>query len=411
MIERCRGALLVAAAAYLALLPTGTLSFWRSLAFAIGAAAAAALVVAERRQRERTLVLPDLAIPAAVAAWGLWSTASLAWSVDAAYTANELRADVAWGALAFAVFYVATLAPDGGFDRLASTALGALAFWTALACGLALSANGFDATPLHRGEGAFATYLVTFAPFVLLLCWPAPAGFATGRRSYLVAALLFGLVVVTARLSENRIVWLALAASLVVVAIAVRSRGTGRQRTAAVVALVVVFGVLFVDAARDRAAKLRTGDGSVAGAIASDPRIDIWKHARARIMERPWTGHGYGLHILGREIASDTGDARTMHPHNLFASQWLQTGAIGMALFVLMLAAVAARFVAFVRSGDGALARIGALGLAVLVGFIVRNLTDDFFTRANGKLLFAALAMLLAAGTMRAKDMRDRPAS
>ena len=408
MLERCRGALLVAAAAYLALLPTGALSFWRSLAFGAAALAAAVLAVAEWRQRERTVVLPGIAVPMAAAAWALWSTASLGWSVDAAYTANELRADVLWGALTIAVFYVATLAGSNGFDRLAATGLCALAFWTALASGMAMSAN-FDATPFHRGEGAFATYLVTFAPFVLLLCWPAPAGFATSRRSYLVAALLFGLVVVSARLSENRIVWLALAASLVVVAIGVRAHGKGRQRIAAVVALVVVFGVLFADAARDRAAKVRAGDGSVAAAIASDPRLDIWKHARSRIEARPWTGYGYGLHILGREIAADTGDARTMHPHNLFASQWLQTGAIGLGLFVLMLAAVAARFIAFVRSGDAALARLGALGLAVVTGFIVRNLTDDFFTRANGKLLFAAVAILLAAGTMRARQLRAPP--
>jgi O-antigen ligase len=182
----------------------------------------------------------------------------------------------------------------------------------------------------------------------------------------------------------------------------VRDQGSRRQRVAALVALFVVFGALFVDAARDRAAKVRPDDRSVAGAIAADPRLDIWKHAAARIRERPWLGHGYGLHILGREIGADAGDARIQHPHNVFVSQWLQTGAIGAALFVLMLVTVAARFVRFVRSGDEALVRIGALGLAVSVGFIVRNLTDDFSTRANGKLLFAALALLVAAGTVRA---------
>ena len=36
-----------------------------------------------------------------------------------------------------------------------------------------------------------------------------------------------------------------------------------------------------------------------------------------------------------------------------------------------------------------------------MTGYLVRNLTDDFFIRANGKLLFAALAMLLGAGALR----------
>ena len=44
MIDRCRGVLLVAAAAYLALLPSGVLSFWRSLAFAVAAVMAVGAV-------------------------------------------------------------------------------------------------------------------------------------------------------------------------------------------------------------------------------------------------------------------------------------------------------------------------------------------------------------------------------
>jgi len=61
------------------------------------------------------------------------------------------------------------------------------------------------------------------------------------------------------------------------------------------------------------------------------------------------------------------------------------------------------------RSGDRWLARLGALGLMVLAGFIARNLTDDFFLRANARLLFAVHGMLLGAAHLRRRQAMHGP--
>ena len=405
-LERCRAALLVSACAYLLLLPTGALSFWRSLAFATAAALTIVVVMLQRSSGDR---VPPIgrAIPIAVAAWAVWSFVSLAWSVDRSFSASELKADVLWGLVTIAIFYVAATL-RGGFRALAVTFLAALAGWSAIAAGLALSPDGWDSRLLHRGEGAFATYLVTVAPFIALLVWQPPAGLAGGRGSLLAAGLLIGLVLVSARLSDNRIVWIAFAVSLIVVAFAAPPRASRRWKTGAIALLIGVIALLFVDAARQRAELAPVSEGSMAATIVTDPRLAIWRHATDRISARPWHGYGYGLHILGRELGSDTGDPKVMHPHNLLVSQWLQTGAIGFALFVAMLGAAGLRFFRFVASRDVELARYGALGLAVLAGFTIRNLTDDFFTRANGKLLFAACAVLLGAGALRLQALRTR---
>jgi hypothetical protein len=89
------------------------------------------------------------------------------------------------------------------------------------------------------------------------------------------------------------------------------------------------------------------------------------------------------------------------HAHNVFASQWLQTGAIGLAAFVAFLAALAARYVRFVRSPDMTLAFVGVAGVALLAGFIAKNLTDDFLFRSNAKELWAMSAFLLGYGVRR----------
>jgi O-antigen ligase len=405
-LPRAHAALLVAAGAYLALLPTGALSFWRSLAFVLAGIATVAVLLGERRAGREPAGLPGRAIPVLVLAWAAWSCASLAWSVDRGFTAGELKADVLWGLATMAIFYVAASRVPVGFDRLAGTTLAALAFWTSLAAGIALSALGWDTNPFHRGDGAFATYLVTVAPFAWLLGWTPPVGVRRHPRAWIVLALLLVLLVVTARLSENRIVWIAFTAGVLIVVFAVPRTGALLPLATAAGVLVVGFVLLFADAAHERAQLVRPQDGSVASTIADDPRLAIWSQATGHIRERPWLGHGYGLHILGREIGRETGDAKVRHPHNLVASQWLQTGAIGALLFVAMFVAVAARFVRYVRSRDVALARLGALGLAVIAGFAIRNLTDDFFLRANGKLLFAACAILLGAGVVRERRLR-----
>ena len=404
-LPRAHAALLVAAGAYLALLPTGALSFWRSLAFALAAIGTVAVLIGDRRNASAMPGLPGRAIPALVLAWAAWSCASIAWSVDRGFTAGEVKADVLWGLATIALFYVTATRVATGFVRLAGTLLAAFGFWTALAAGLALSTLGWDTEPFHRGDGAFATYLVTVAPFLWMLGWTPPVGMRRSPRAWIALALLLVLLVLTAQLSENRIVWIALAASVLIVVLSAPRTGALLPVAAAAGVLVVGFGLMFADAAQERAQLVRPQDGSVASAIAEDPRLAIWSHASEHIRDRPWIGHGYGLHILGREIGRDTGDAKVRHPHNLIASQWLQTGAIGALLFVAMFVAVAVRFVAFLRSRDVALARVGALGLAVIAGFAIRNLTDDFFLRANGKLLFAALAILLGAGVVREREL------
>src|SRR5262249_37494996 len=94
------------------------------------------------------------------------------------------------------------------------------------------------------------------------------------------------------------------------------------------------------------------------------------------------------------------------HAHNIFASQWLQTGAIGFAAFVALLVALVSRYMKFVRSADDALALFGIIGVALVAGFVVKNLTDDFLLRSNGKEFWMLNALLLGVGVRRELALR-----
>ena len=63
------------------------------------------------------------------------------------------------------------------------------------------------------------------------------------------------------------------------------------------------------------------------------------------------------------------------------------------------------------RARDDALALIGLIGLALLVGFLVKNLTDDFLVRSNAKEFWALCAMLLGYGVRLERALGARAAS
>ncbi|MGE5170737.1 MAG: O-antigen ligase family protein, partial [Rudaea sp.] len=155
----------------------------------------------------------------------------------------------------------------------------------------------------------------------------------------------------------------------------------------------------FADVLEERAQVAAYGD--VATSIERDPRLVLWDRIAERLTARPLTGYGFGRRILADELTRETGNPLLAHAHNVFASQWLQTGLVGLVALVAFLAALAARYTRFVRSRDDTLAFIGVLGLALLAGFVAKDLTDDFLFRSNAKELWAMTALLLGYGVRR----------
>jgi O-antigen ligase len=131
----------------------------------------------------------------------------------------------------------------------------------------------------------------------------------------------------------------------------------------------------------------------------------LWQHTFERIGQRPWVGFGFGKSILRTELQGELGDPMLAHAHNLFVSQWLQTGAVGVLALCAMLLALAWRYAAFMRNPDGTIAAIGIVGLVMLSTFVVKNLTDDFLIRPTSKEFWALNALLIGYGIRRATSV------
>ena len=421
MIEYCNRWLAGFAAAYLALLPTNHGTFLKSVAFGGTLYCALALLVLLAYQRERRPCKPlgGVAIPfpgwplsLAGSAWIVWSLASYVWSVHPLYTAGELRREVVESALVFAAFFIA--ARDGKTLRLlAGAALVSFTVLAVLALALGATRTGWNAGIWHHGVGPWSTYIVLVAPLLFALIAPAPIGAAQRTRALVVGGLLMALMLATARMTDNRMVWLALAATFGTGALiaALRWPKTFTQSSwrwlAPVAALLIVLGLAFADTVKEKAQTHFPPQTSVEDTIKRDPRLHLWNLTVAKIRERTWLGYGFGRGILGEELRGELRDPTLTHAHNVFVSQWLQTGAIGFGLFVALLGTLLATFVRYVRGQNDTLAFVGLTGLSLLAGFVVKNLTDDLLFRSNAKEFWVLSAMLVGFGARLARQERE----
>jgi O-antigen ligase len=405
---------------YFALIAVSGLTYGRSVAFGLALAFALWLALGAIFYDAAPVPLPDTYLWVTILAWAAWSSASYFWSTYPAFSGAEIRTEIGWGLCTAFVFYVAARS-GAAFRAMAATAVGVAVLLSVLAILAVLLREGADPekmlAQLHGGVGAFSTYLVLAVPLLPLLLAPRPVGFGAGTVSLACVSASFILLIVAARATDNRMVWVAFAAGFIVAACLAAWRWRGRlkrapwQWSAVLLGLLIVVAGLFVDATMRRARIDHRPPTSVAQTIADDPRFVLWQYTFERIKERPWIGFGFGKSILRTQMQDELGDPMLAHAHNVFVSQWLQTGAIGVALLCALLLALAWRFAAFLRTGDGVLAAIGLTGLAMLVMFATKNLTDDFMMRPSSKEFWALFALLVGYGIRRERDVHHfRPA-
>lgn len=368
---------------------------------ALGIALVAALVLAVRG-RSAGPRLPR-AVLATLIIWAGVCAASWLWSVDPAYTAGELRPELLLPLIAFGVFWVGSR--RDAVRVWCTVLLAGAALLGAMALGEFALTGAWNPYRLHAGVGAYSTWLVMVFPLVLTLILPNTAApFSADGVRWPLFALLLVLVVGSAYLTQNRIVWPAFAAVLFVFcALYLRTSWINprdRRALLAVGALVLaglVATLIFVTAHK---ANVNVGidTPTVQSGLEKDARLALWRYAAERVAEAPIAGHGFGRGILRGTLQSTLHDRLLWHGHNVFLNVLLQTGMVGLAAFLALLAALASRFVAYAGARSAELNAIGIIGLAFLAGFLVKNLTDDFFVRHTGLLFWSMNGMLIGYG-------------
>ncbi len=329
--------------------------------------------------------------------WIVLCAGSLAWSINPGYTLSELRREILYGAIAFVVFFAGTREPAQLHLWIRTLFLGALTLgvgeWIHF-----LRPDGARGTWFSMGPGPFSTHVAILAPLLVLFAWRAPVGLGWSNRSIaaVACALLFAGVA-----GDSRFLWVALLASAIVAFAAfwTRAPSTHPARTLVQRAFVAVLLLLPVFMAGSAEYKVRyyPTAASTLESFALDERPLIWKIAVGKALETPLAGHGYGREIVGRDISAALAAAgRTIpyyHGHNVFLDMVIQLGVVGLAMFCAFLASLAMAFAGAGRVEDGL--PLAITGLATLAGYLVKDMTDDFYFRPNSLVFWAIAGMLL----------------
>jgi O-antigen ligase len=229
---------------------------------------------------------------------------------------------------------------------------------------------------------------------------PGPRPPALAARPRTLAILGAGLVA-AGLATENRMLWLALAAGCVV-AFAVFQAGRAPDASRARMLRILLGSLAIIALAiaaswEYKAAHYYPQAATTVETLSMDERPRVWAVAGKLFAERPLNGHGYGREILADRIEDglpSRTSVRIRHAHNVFIDVALQLGVAGVLVFTALLGSLAFAYARVRHSEEGG--AVAVTGLATLATFVVKNLTDDFYFRPNSLTFWAITAMLLA---------------
>ncbi len=303
------------------------------------------------------------AMPAAgiLLALALWSVISMAWSVDLPVNPDFHRYKVVEGLTAMklvlevglygAFAFLAREAPARWAGRIMvalAVGVGLVTLLMAIDAltgeaiyrGLRLSAHAADKPEIiqrNAGRGCFT---------VALVFWPVAIWLHRTGRTLGAVALGMGLVVASFGLHVDSPLVALVLGGLVLFAVGRFGRPAIWTLLALTVLYFAVTPAFFTFAGK--ALPHFQGDQGLAKA-SWGIRLDIWRFAASKIVERPWLGWG----IDGSRVW----DAIPLHPHNAALQLWFELGVVGAALGAL--------FWAYVWAQIGAMAEISRANAGV----------------------------------------------
>jgi O-antigen ligase len=137
--------------------------------------------------------------------------------------------------------------------------------------------------------------------------------------------------------------------------------------------------------------------------IVSDGRLSLWQEALRYIAGQPWLGYGFGRGSV-RPALEGAFTVGQMHAHNLFLEVSLQTGIVGLVLFLFLLGSLVQRLLQYLRQKDIYLCVLGMVGCMIILGMLIRNMTDMLWVRAAALTFWGVLGVVFGLAARREDD-------
>jgi len=350
---------------------------------------------------------PPLPLKLTLALWAGIGILSLTWSLDPMFSLNELKTEIGYGLIAFFTFYNLTTTETEWklWLNILMLSLG-ITLTLALISKWHFGLESADWDLLH-GVGTYSTYLITILPILLLTTSETPIKKFPKNIIWLLVPffLLVGFITL------NRALWLSTTIIASIFFYLQWARKNPSQKWKASIGVIGIFLVgiaLFISFIKYKyynETNISIID-LVIHSFKTDDRPEIWRFWINLIEQKPWTGVGFGRDlaqvtyhdILPPQAAVTHSYA---HAHNLFLDYGLQMGIGGIVILILLFLSIVKEFWSLYKSEDKKTSTIGICGIVLVVGFVSKNLTDDFFWRGNALFFWSLVGILLGYGKSR----------
>jgi O-antigen ligase len=94
-------------------------------------------------------------------------------------------------------------------------------------------------------------------------------------------------------------------------------------------------------------------------------------------------------------------DSVLWHSHNLFLEVLLQVGLVGLVLFILLIGSLLRSAVRHLRSDDHSQSVLGVVAAMIILGMLIRNMTDMLWVRAAALTFWGALGLVFGLASRR----------
>jgi len=367
-------------------------------------------LLAGRRTHLRRRLAQHRTVLLAVVAFTVWVLMTLAWAPDSAVAARAVR-DLLYGVTAFALLLGTIVERRHARWIMAAFVVGATlsVLWGAAKGGLSGAIGGPGAVTdqdgrFQSGAGDPNYLAAVLAPAIMLA-----GGLAFRRSSWQRLALAVAVSIIAIGLAATQSrggLVAAIVASLVALTI---WRG---RRLLIVALLVIAVGATAVFFATSPSAWQRIYAGNSTGS----GRIDIWRVAWRVANDHPFAGVGISQfsqvspHYVRQPGALDYVDLivdKHIVVHNLYLELWVETGIVGLLLFLtIVVASIREAWRAiklFDAQGDSEMAALARTALLAIVGMLSASF---FLSNVANRQIW----ILLALGPMLAEIARLRQA-
>ncbi len=322
----------------------------------------------------------------------------LPFSIDLGYSFHEIKVEISYSLMAFSLFF--SLAYQREFFLKIALIAMIVSLLLVSVWGLLNSYFNqgiWDEAARHNGSASYISYSLILIPLL---------GLATvlfQRYKILIIALLT-VFILTSFLSGQRIFIVALLAELLIFAIWAKQYFAISYKKIIALTLVLIAVASLLAAA----SLYNRFNGSLDHIIdyqQHDPRFELLEIPANMIKQQPWIGYGFGrdamLHVLGGEIelekilADYPAGYQYGHAHNLFLNYALEVGLVGLLIFLLLMTQLIHYYYRHSKDSDLLVALAGVAGVAILLGFLVRNQTNDMFYRDLSLYFWSTQGLLL----------------